>query len=211
MCPIGPARPGARVAAVVLALHTLLGGALLRLGVWQDRHPVTPPRAPLVVTLLDTPRLAPTPAATLPLRPRTPAAPRASAAPAAAFIAPDAPQAAAPAAPTLTVAPAPAASAPPPPLDLRLPRSAAATAQRGRNPALDDPRANTPRATFEQRLRDAMGGDGTWVEERLDDDRVTFRRGRTCVDVERSRADQLDPFNRAAAAKPWVAKQPRPC
>ena len=32
MCPIGPARPGARVAAAVLVLHALLAAALLRLG-----------------------------------------------------------------------------------------------------------------------------------------------------------------------------------
>lgn len=211
MCPIGPARPGARVAAGVLVLHVLLGLALLRLGVWQDRHPATPARAPLVVTLWFAPIPAPTPSAAPALRARTPAPPRAATAPAAAYIAPDAAPAPAPAAPGITVAPMPAASAPPPPLDLRLPRAAAAAATRSRNPALDDPRANTPRASFEQKLRDAMGGDGTWVEERLDDDRVTFRRGRTCVDVERSRVDQLDPFNRAASAKPWVAKQARPC
>ncbi len=208
MCPKERTRPGAGVALGVLLLHGLLGLALLRLGVWQDRRPAPPTRAPLVVSLLDTPRPGPPAAAALPT-PGRPSLPplRPAPVPSVLAITPEAlPAPVTPAAPTVQ-SPTPPAPAP---LDLRLPRGASAP-WRARSPALDDPRANTPRASLERRLRDAMGGDGEWHEERLGDDRVRFRRGSTCVDVERSRSDQLDPFNRAAGARPWIAKPPRGC
>ncbi|MBL8308514.1 MAG: hypothetical protein JNM33_17605 [Rubrivivax sp.] len=209
VCPSGSARAGAGVALGVLLLHGLLGLALLRLGVWRDRVAPWPARAPLLVRLIDAPRPS-APAATALPSPRRTTAPTLEAArwPDVAAITTEAPSApnAPPAAAQSATAPAPA----PVPLDLRLPRSASAP-WRVRSPALDDPRANTPRASFEQRLRDAMGGDGEWREERLGDDQVRFRRGSTCVDVERSRSDQLDPFNRAAGARPWIAKRPRGC
>lgn len=92
------------------------------------------------------------------------------------------------------------------PLNLILPRSASAPWQLPRNAALDDPRSNTARATFDSRLRNAMGGDGAWVEERLDNDRVRFRRGSECVEMTRSRAGQLDPAN-GAFRDLWAGKR----
>jgi hypothetical protein len=88
-------------------------------------------------------------------------------------------------------APAVAASAAPPPLDLRLPRGRQAESRR-RNPALDDPRSNTGAPTLEGKLAQAMGGHATWTEERLDVDRVVFRRGSECIVATRSRAGQLE-------------------
>lgn len=81
---------------------------------------------------------------------------------------------------------------------------------RTRLPALDDPRANTARASFESRLATALAGGG-WVEARLDPDHIRFRRGDTCVTVERSRNDALDPFNRSTFVRPWIAGPPDKC
>jgi hypothetical protein len=80
-----------------------------------------------------------------------------------------------------------------------------------RNPALDDSRANTPRATFESKLRLAMGGSGEWEEERVDGDRVRFRRGSSCINLQRSRVATLNPFNQAAGPTPWLVSEPKPC
>ncbi|MEO5733975.1 MAG: hypothetical protein ABIN96_14900 [Rubrivivax sp.] len=102
------------------------------------------------------------------------------------------------------------ASQSPEPLDLRLP-SGPSTAWKSRSPALGDPRADTARSTFESRLSAALGGEGIWVEERDGPDRVRFRRGDTCVDMERSRNDGIDPYNRSAGSRPWVAGRPQKC
>ncbi len=56
-----------------------------------------------------------------------------------------------------------------------------------------------------------MGGDGRWVEERIDADRVRFRRGDTCVDLKRSQAERLDPWNQTNSPKPWVTDGPQRC
>ena len=90
-------------------------------------------------------------------------------------------------------------------LRLTLPPGYAASSAAARNPALSDPRSNTPRLTLEDRIADATGGAGAWVEEPKDnhslvvgalgDRRTVMRRGSTCVEVFRSRIADTDPFN----------------
>jgi hypothetical protein len=89
-------------------------------------------------------------------------------------------------------------------LDLRLPR---ASARQARNVVLDDPRVNQARATLKDMI-DAAMGDGRWVMERLDGNRQRARNGLKCMELHRSRADQIDPIGASYSPKPWVAK---PC
>lgn len=114
-------------------------------------------------------------------------------------------------APETPAAAAPPIAAPPtePPrttLRLTLPPGYAASSAAARNPALSDPRSNTPRLTLEDRIADATGGAGAWVEEQpgenraqsvgaLGEYRTVMRRGDTCVEVFRSRISDSDPFN----------------
>lgn len=131
-----------------------------------------------------------------------------------------------PAAPQLIPPPAIAADTPPPgaaipaatpaqahpaepprtTLRLTLPPGYAASSAAARNPALSDPRSNTPRPTLEDRIAEATGGAGAWVEESTSDNRAqavgaqgdhrsVFRRGDTCVEVFRSRITDTDSFN----------------
>ena len=96
-------------------------------------------------------------------------------------------------------------------LRLSLPHSMVA-ASSPRNPALDDPRAHTPRLTLEDRIADATGGSGAWVEEHssenraqsvgaLGDRRTVMRRGDTCVEIFRSRIADQDRFNESVAPR----------
>lgn len=111
-------------------------------------------------------------------------------------------------APPTPAPPAVAPSAEPPRTTLRLtlPPGYAASSAAARNPALSDPRANTPRATLEDRIADATGGAGAWVEESTSenrsqsvgaqgDHRTVMRRGNTCVEIFRSRIADMDQFN----------------
>ncbi|MDE1927008.1 MAG: hypothetical protein KGI36_07465, partial [Burkholderiales bacterium] len=82
---------------------------------------------------------------------------------------------------------------------------------RQRSPALDDPRANTRPETFEEKLAGAMGGDGVWRIERIDDDHRRLKRGDTCVDLQRTRAQQIDPMSPHTRDLPWLAGQPYRC
>lgn len=197
-------RRGSRwVALAVLALHALLLVGALRLGVWRDRQLPRRDPPPLRVTLLQLPRTAPA----APAVPAPALQPPARAATARVREAEAITLPAAEAAPPLE-APAPppapaqaAASEPPRPLDLRLPRrTPGITAQR--NPALDDPRANTLRpATVDSRIAAALGGVDGIVEERLADGLMRFRRGNACVLVWPSRAERIDPFNSSFSPK----------
>ena len=95
-------------------------------------------------------------------------------------------------------APAPEASpteAPRSTLRLTLPPGYAASTAAARNPALSDPRSNTVRPTFEERIADAAAQTGEWSMERTSDHRTLLRRGDTCVEVLRSRIDDMDAFN----------------
>lgn len=129
-----------------------------------------------------------------------------------------------PTAPATTPAPpvAPADEPPRTTLRLTLPPGYAASANAARNAARDlalsDPRSNTPRLTLEDRIADATGGAGAWVEEPKDnhalvvgalgDRRTVMRRGNTCVEVFRSRIADSDPFNNSVAPRtvPMVGK-----
>lgn len=119
----------------------------------------------------------------------------------------------------------PPAEAPRTPLRLTLPPGYAASTAAARNPALSDPRSNTPRLPLEDRIADATGGAGAWVEEPKDnhslvvgalgDRRTVMRRGNTCVEVFRSRIADSDPFNNSVAprtvpmlGKPYTCKGP---
>ncbi|MEO6279734.1 hypothetical protein [Roseateles sp.] len=91
-------------------------------------------------------------------------------------------------------------------LRLTLPPGYGASSATARNPALSDPRSNTPKLTLEDRIADATGGAGAWVEEHtsennvqavgaLGEHRTVMRRGNTCVELFRSRISDTDPFN----------------
>ncbi|RVU46547.1 hypothetical protein [Rubrivivax rivuli] len=211
--PKPPTRP-ASLALLVLALHALLLAGAWRLQAWQDRGPAVPAQAPLIVWLPGAPRPA-SPAAKPPEQPQ---AARAQRAPATLPRAPREPQAitlpASPAgpgpdtvaAPPVSAAPVmptptPPAAGPAPPLNLALPRGASAP-WRGRNPALDDPRSNTPPLTLESRIAKALGGVDGIQEFRLEDGSVRFKRGNSCVIARPNRASALDPFNASAQIRP---------
>ncbi len=119
-----------------------------------------------------------------------------------------APQPAPETAPPAITPPAVTATAEPPRTTLRLtlPPGYAASSAAARNPALSDPRSNTPRVTLEDRIADATGGAGAWVEESSGenraqsvgaqgDHRTVMRRGNTCVEIFRSRISDTDAFN----------------
>ncbi len=212
--PKRPTRP-ASLALLVLALHALLLAGAWRLQAWQDRGPAAPAQAPLIVWLPGAPRPA-LPAAKPPEQPEQPQAAPAQRAPATPPRALREPQAitwpASPAEPGLDAVaqppvsaapavPAPAAAGPVPPLNLALPRGASAP-WRGRNPALDDPRSNTPPPTLESRIAKALGGVDGIQEFRLEDGSVRFKRGNNCVIARPNRAGALDPFNASAQIRP---------
>lgn len=189
---------------LVLGLHLALLGAW-----WQHQPPpLNGPAERRVTTLRIVPLrpAAPAEARTRPA-PRTPAVP--------AITLPITPPITPATAPAITPAAAP--TAPPPEatvtaepprstLRLTLPPGYAASAAAARNPALDDPRSNTPRLTLEDRIADALGGTAGWVEEKtsenraqsvgaLGDRRTVMRRGDTCVEIHRSRIADMDSFN----------------
>lgn len=199
---------------VVVALHLALFALLL-----QHRPPPLPGpdgRRTVTLRLLPLPQRPPQPAAA-PARPLTPlpVLPLPSAVPAPAL-----PETAS------NAEPAPAPATPPPlaepprtTLRLTLPPGYAASSAAARNPALSDPRSNTARPTLEDRIGDATGGAGAWVEERtsdyasqavgaLGDRRTVLRRGDTCVEVHRSRIADSDAFNSSVAPRtvPMVGK-----
>ncbi len=200
----------------MLALHVALLAGAWRLQAWQDRGVAAPTQAPLIVWLPGAPRpAAPAERATeaaqarpaprlqaLPWRPpREPQAITLPASPAEAGA--DAGVTSPPSALSALPAPTapPAASVPATPLNLALPRSASAP-WRSRNPALDDPRSNTPPLTLESRIAKALGGVDGIQEFRMEDGSVRFKRGNSCVIARPNRAGALDPFNASAQIRP---------
>lgn len=208
---------------LVVALHAVLLAAL-----WMHRPDSPAPHEQRVVTTV---RLI------LPTRPAPPAAPRVSprqppprdgASPVIApppVTADDAPPVHTARTPPLDAAPTPAE---PPRTTLRLTLppgyAASANAAAARNPALRDPRSNTPRATLEDRIADATGGAGAWVEEQTSENRLqstgalgeyrtVMRRGNTCIEIFRSRIADSEPFNSSVAPRAPVRMmgQPYPC
>ncbi len=203
----------------MLVLHAVLLAGVWRLQAWQDRSPAPPAQAPLIVWLPGAPRpaspaeQAPAAAAAQPAArwpstpPRSPREPQAITLPATpadagADAGPASPPSEAPAlpAPGAQSSP-PAAALPAPPLNLALPRSASAP-WRTRNPALDDPRSNTPPLTLESRIAKALGGVDGIQEFRMEDGSVRFKRGNSCVIARPNRASTLDPFNASAQVRP---------
>lgn len=206
----------------VVALHA---AALLAL--WLHKQPRMDElgeRRITTVRLIEPQRRSPPP----PERPRPIAEPRISPPLLAPLVAsPDTQPDEPPAAPTVAApVPAPQAAPAEPPrttLRLTLPPGYAASANARRNPALDDPRSNTPRATLEDRIADATGGAGAWVEEPVEnhsqvvgavgEHRTVMRKGNTCMEVFRSRISDSDPFNNSVAprtvammGKPYTCK-----
>lgn len=183
---------------VVLLAHLVLTGLLWQTQTWGDRDASAPVQQPLKVRLLwitPTPPAAPPPAPAEPRRGTTarlqptprviePQAITDPSDPALRATA-DAPSSAP------AVVPATHGSTAPATLDLTLPRGASAP-WRQRNMALDDPRANSAKLTLDQKLANAMGGDGSWVMERVDVNTIRYRRGSECVQKTRSRAGQLE-------------------
>jgi hypothetical protein len=106
------------------------------------------------------------------------------------------------------VALAPAASAPA--LDLTLSRKAL-TALAPRSFADKSPFHGRLPATVEQQVSLAFSERGPWTEERVDINHIRFRRGNTCIMMERSQAAQLFPFEESASRIPWRAGEPKPC
>lgn len=209
--PIRPERPR-RIAAVLVGVALLHGLALWML----TRRPPAPTATPRTAVSLrivvpvpprrvDPPPAEP-PAATAAQRTDR-ATPRRAAPPAAAAPEPTAePQPVGPQA--ITVAPpAPPASTPEPPLNLDLPRRASAGLA-PRNPALGDPRANTPQRGFGEGLAAALGSDERRVEEARGEGRLRIRQGRDCVDVRVARNTGLDPFNQSIRPSPKLVE---PC
>ncbi len=205
---------------LVAALHLALLAAL-----WQYRPALldAPGERRLTTVRLITPsapRAAPAPAR----RPELPP-PRLAVPPLPSLPAPVTEPAVATPAPAATAAqPAPEAAPPRATLRLTLPPGYAASSAAARNPALSDPRSNTARPTLEDRIADATGGAGAWVEESTGenrsqsvgaqgDHRTVMRRGNTCVEIFRSRIADTDAFNGNVApralsmvGKPYACK-----
>jgi hypothetical protein len=209
---------------LVVLLHLAVGMSLWKLPVWRDRGGVAAERPPLMLHLW-WPSLAPTPPPTttpppakrspVPVRaaitlwpePQAITATPALGLPAGTSLGTSVGTRTAPSPSPLPeqAPPQPAQSATPAaPLNLNLPRSASAP-WRQRNPALDDPRSNSAKLTMEQKLSNAMGGDGSWVEERVDLDTVRYRRGGECIQAIRSRAGQLELSN-GAFRNAWLVR-----
>lgn len=184
---------------LVVGLHL----ALLAVLWWHQPPRQAAPAAARVTVRIVTPRPAPPRATTSPPTPPRVAQPTLPAIVPPAFTPEGTSTAPLPAAPLPEVA----ATAEPPRSTLRLtlPPGYAASSAAARNPALSDPRSNTPRSTLEDRIADATGGAGAWVEEPKDnhslvvgalgDRRTVLRKGDTCMEVFRSRIADMNPFN----------------
>lgn len=65
--------------------------------------------------------------------------------------------------------------------------------------------------TVERQIASAAAETGPWTEERIDNDRIRFRRGNTCMTAQRPRAASIDPFSESAARIPWQMSKPGEC
>ena len=84
-------------------------------------------------------------------------------------------------------------------LDLNLPRGYSQRLE-GRNPVVDDPRANTAKRTPEQRMAGAF--DTREIQEQLGDGRWRVRRGAHCAILTPARTSQIFPMEPSAARVP---------
>jgi len=185
---------------LVVALH-----AAVLLALWQHRPPrLDAPGERRVTTVrLIEPRRPPPPPREQPKAPATARLPLPARPPAAAVPDTPRPDDAPPVATAPAAAPTPEHAATEPPrmtLRLTLPPGYAASAS-VRSAALNDPRSNTRRQTFEDRIANAAAVTGDWVEERAGDGRMRRRRGDTCVETEESRIAMIDRFNENVAPR----------
>jgi len=197
--------------ALVVALHLALLAVLLTQRSPPSNDASERRSVSMRIILPPPPRSVPTPPRATPARsvppPRAPATTAPQPIPMA-----DAPPAVAlptPAPPTTPPGTVPAGEPPRTALRLTLPPGYAASSAAARNPALTDPRSNTPRPTLEDRIADATGGAGAWVEERVENHsqsigalgeyRTVMRRGSTCVEIFRSRISDANAFNSSVA------------
>jgi len=65
--------------------------------------------------------------------------------------------------------------------------------------------------TIEGKIAEAAAATGPWTEERLDNDRIRFRRGTTCVTFSRPEITKIDPFSESINRQPWNAAHPSEC
>nr|WP_295773870.1 hypothetical protein [Rhodoferax sp.] len=65
--------------------------------------------------------------------------------------------------------------------------------------------------TVERQIANAAAATGPWTEERMDNDHIRFRRGNTCIVMERPRAAAIDPMNEAAGRLPWRRSSAEEC
>lgn len=182
---------------LVAALHLALLAALWLHKPAGLREP-SEKRLTTVRLILSKPPAVPAPAPPHLATPPRLAEPRLAAPPPIAIEPQSLPPDAAPTTPLVTTAPA---EPPRSTLRLALPPGYAASSAAARNPALSDPRSNTSRPTLEDRIADAAGATGDWVEERTSDHRTLLRRGDTCVQVLRSRIADMDRFNEGVAPR----------
>jgi len=96
------------------------------------------------------------------------------------------------------IEPPPAASAPiARPLDLAIPRALAVPARPSmRDQMLNDPRANSPKASVETRVA-AVAGTPELVEEPMDATRLRIKQNGQCIEVHVSRNAQIDQWNQS--------------
>lgn len=97
-----------------------------------------------------------------------------------------------------------------PPLNLNLSRKAIASVAPPSFAERSPFRGRLP-VTVERLIASAAAETGAWTEERLDNDHIRFRRGNTCVTMQRPRAASIDPFSEAAARIPWRTSGEEQC
>jgi hypothetical protein len=202
-----PRRPGVGVAAAVAALHLAVALALLGARAWPDRQAATPAQA-IEIWLIT----APASSDQAQRKPEREPTGRTSASKTVVHGAAQAitlpPAVASESKPPAVAEPVGSAESPAAPaLILDLPRTASAP-QRWRNPALDDPRTNTPRRTLEAMIAGTMRGDDRLVEEPLGAGRIRYRRGSECALVTPARGAAIDPFNQSTSPTPRLVE---PC
>ena len=74
-----------------------------------------------------------------------------------------------------------------------------------RDQMLNDPRANSPKATIETRVA-AVAGTSELVEEVMDATRRRVRQNGHCIEVHVSRNAQIDPYNQSVRPTPKLVK-----
>jgi hypothetical protein len=65
--------------------------------------------------------------------------------------------------------------------------------------------------TVERQIANAAAETGPWTEERLDYDRIRFRRGNTCITWHRPNPASIDPLREAAGPPNWLSPGPEEC